>query len=725
MDIVYSDSERIAKELGVLTEYSLDLAFGQDENSFSLTMPLRSRDIKYGSYIYQTGTEYGGIVDKMKVDTANRQIVYSGRTWHGILASKIIEPDAGADYLLVNGDANEVIGQLIERAGLSDIFIVDPESAIHEIDNYQIRYGNLYAVLVEMLYSFGYKLRIEHDYIEFEPGTQYSYYEWRVKLSAVGDIDYASDEAWNSSQRDFTAEQNNRPINHMVCLGSGQLRNRHVIHLFSDGVNIMPYVKSNLVMYSDVRRNIATNIKVSQVVSTVGELPVESADNTYAGILSGEVYQWYDDGWHEVINHFLLNPSLDVIDKPIKDDDYILDKTAIQFIGIDENAIVYDYPNAEIINNYELVKSEPSDWQTMDWNKNEKYYKYSPSNTENEDGYETIKGDEGAVYEELTSEPSDWTTNVDKYFIGIPEMGGHMSYEPVEQVNVDNYRVVESSPYLPWNAQYMLYYYKEGDVYKPVQGVSESGYEQADITVARNEWSTNYGQYYTRAWNGTYWVYTSVAPARKSTYLKQTSKPQDWDTNYTNYYEVVRVGNTSQYKKVEGVTKKVKNKTITVAPTWKREKFYNKYEYNVAPAFTYTAGDLWKAYSRTVAPPFRENYYYQKITVTQAPAFEMNMYYKKRESYVAPAFGQGTVYIRHQDHYANLVESAIKRFKEYLNCDKINISLKPSEQYDIGDIVGATDDVTGLTVVKPITKKIVKISRDRTSISYETGGMGL
>jgi hypothetical protein len=716
VDIVYSDSERIAKELGVLTEYSLDLAFGQDENSFSLTMPLRSRDIKYGSYIYQTGTEYGGIVDKMKVDTANRQIIYSGRTWHGILASKIIEPDAGADYLLVSGDANEIIGQLIERAGLSDIFIVDPESAIHEIDNYQIRYGNLYAVLVEMLYSFGYKLKIEHDYIEFEPGTQYSYYEWRVKLSAVSNIDYASDEAWNSSQRDFTAEQNNRPINHMVCLGSGQLKNRHVIHLFSDGVNIMPYVKSNLVMYIDVRRNIATNIKVSQVVNSTSELPAESTDNTYVGILSGEVYQWYDDGWHEVINHFLLNPSLEVIDKPIKDDDYILDKTAIQFIGIDENAIVFDYPNAETVSNYIPLNTEPADWNQINWERNEKYYKYSPSD-DSEDNYQAIKGEESKAYKIIPTKPADWDTNVDKYYARFDR-----EYKKIDFINIDNFTLLHSSDVPDWTTTYRQYYEKQGVEYINVKAITVTQYAQADITAAQNEWTYNYGNYYTRHWDGTSYIYTAVPAASKSMYVVQQSVPDDWNANYGNYYHRTATGD---YVKVPGETKKVKKKTVTVAPTWYANRYYTKVDYSTYPPFSYKAGDLWKPYQTVTAPPFAENKYYDKSATPVAPEFEANKYYTEVITYVAPLFSPKTVYIRHQDHYANLVESAIKRFKEYLNCDKINISLRPSEQYDIGDVVGATDDVTGLTVIKPITKKIVKISRDRTSISYETGGMGL
>ena len=40
--------------------------------------------------------------------------------------------------------------------------------------------------------------------------------------------------------------------------------------------------------------------------------------------------------------------------------------------------------------------------------------------------------------------------------------------------------------------------------------------------------------------------------------------------------------------------------------------------------------------------------------------------------------------------------------------------------FDVGDVVGAVDTVTGISVSVPITKKIVSIRNDYMSVSYET-----
>lgn len=45
-----------------------------------------------------------------------------------------------------------------------------------------------------------------------------------------------------------------------------------------------------------------------------------------------------------------------------------------------------------------------------------------------------------------------------------------------------------------------------------------------------------------------------------------------------------------------------------------------------------------------------------------------------------------------------------------------------NENYDIGDLIEARENITGLTVKECITKKIVKIEDDTVKITYEVGG---
>ena len=51
----------------------------------------------------------------------------------------------------------------------------------------------------------------------------------------------------------------------------------------------------------------------------------------------------------------------------------------------------------------------------------------------------------------------------------------------------------------------------------------------------------------------------------------------------------------------------------------------------------------------------------------------------------------------------------------------MSVSLNETEYaFDVGDIVSAIDNVTGISVSVPISKKIVSIKNDYMSVSYET-----
>ena len=78
LNLIYADTNW--QDIGVLTEYTLDMAYGRDENSFRLAMPIDRKLLDFGYYFYEEGGEIGGKVDAIKVDTANKQIIYSGRT---------------------------------------------------------------------------------------------------------------------------------------------------------------------------------------------------------------------------------------------------------------------------------------------------------------------------------------------------------------------------------------------------------------------------------------------------------------------------------------------------------------------------------------------------------------------------------------------------------------------------------------------------------------------
>lgn len=208
------------EDLGVLQDYTLDLAFGADENDFECKIVKDKHCCEAGYYLYYEGSEYGGIIDSIRVDTANEEITYSGRTWHGILESKVIEPDG--DYLTLSGEANVVLSILIDRMGLSKLFTVPPYNSGITISSYKMqRYITGYTGIRKMLQAFGGKLQV-------------SFHEGCVYLSAVPLVDYSQDEQFDTDQIDFVIKKNHSPINHVICLGKGELSEREVIHLYAD-----------------------------------------------------------------------------------------------------------------------------------------------------------------------------------------------------------------------------------------------------------------------------------------------------------------------------------------------------------------------------------------------------------------------------------------------------------------------------------------------------------
>lgn len=219
MDLIYTDTNRIDK--GVLTAYAFDLSFGADENDFEITLGANEPALSDGSFAYIEGTEYGGIIDGIKVSTNNNTVTYKGRTWHGLLDSKVIEPDTGKSHLIVSGDANEILAMLVDRLGLTGLFVAAEESSGINISEYRFeRYCKGYDGIWDMLADNGAKLNI-------------AWVNRAVRLSAVPVVDY-TDAPEDSDTASLNVEKYSKKVNHLICLGKGDLEKREVIHLYAD-----------------------------------------------------------------------------------------------------------------------------------------------------------------------------------------------------------------------------------------------------------------------------------------------------------------------------------------------------------------------------------------------------------------------------------------------------------------------------------------------------------
>lgn len=211
MLFVYADKN--LADIKALKPISAEFAFGSDENDFSLVMPYQSEVLEAGYYVYVDGSEYGGMLCDIETDKTNHKRTYSGVSWQGLLAQKILMPDAGADYLTVTGDAHTLLTTLIKRIGLNSIMSVSSATSAYIVKNFQFeRYVDAYSGIRAMLKSVGATLKIECS-------------ASKVILSAV---------AIQNHETSAVTTTYSRPVNHLICLGKGELKDRTVIHFYAN-----------------------------------------------------------------------------------------------------------------------------------------------------------------------------------------------------------------------------------------------------------------------------------------------------------------------------------------------------------------------------------------------------------------------------------------------------------------------------------------------------------
>ncbi len=734
MDLIYQNADRVDE--GVMKHYEMDMAYGKDENDFVLTMDLDGHCLEEGYILYMEGTEYGGIVDRIKVSNVDNTVCYSGRTWHGVLEGKVMEPHGSNDYLLLNGNANEVLRELIEKWNLTDLFTVSAEESPVDIINYKVRYVTGYTGIRQMLFASGGKLIMK-------------YRENRVELSAVPYIDYSQDEEFDSSQVYFTAEKDYRPLNHLICAGLGESNEPYTIHLFCDeykglqayAVTDMPIKDSDYILTKENQKLYGKD----EVAEVLDNGSVQIVKNY---ILLNEMPAGWDinaDTWNDRFDDiytldennsfkqaeakeqkvYELQTSQPNDWKTNHDDYYVIG-------GVNEDGETeYEHPKFEGDDLYRFLVSKPLFWER---NFNLYYEKVTKMDNDGNvvtDEYgnavieyrelEYVKGEER--YEELTSEPPDWNNHYESYYTRHNNGLGDV-YSKVSSVTKYEYKKQKSQP-SDWNTNYAGYYQKSGSSYVQVLP------KYKKVTSKPKKWASVYADYYQRINDGTAITYKQVASVSKESYELQKSKPSDWKENYKSYY----LKEQNAYKTVSGDS----------TPAWKKKTYYTKKTEQTAPAYdsvkpvysanapewgkcprytreSKTVAPKWKAGMYYVLaytiepPPWRANTYYEKV-----PQWKADTYYTEIEKMVAPVWKEGCYYRQYLDHYARLVEKGMEHLQKKINCDKIDISLELENIYDINDVIGARENITGLSVWMPITKKIVKITDTTETVEYEVG----
>lgn len=226
-DIIVAAPDGTELRCMLFSEY--DFEIGDEENSFLVTCPRAEwESVANDSRIYIPGTEYGGLYKRLESDTKNNSVAVGGLTWRGMLQKKIISPPSGQDYATDSGELNAILGARVSTA-FPGLFVGSSESTGVTVSFQYQRYVTMYDGLKALLKSVGYKMQIEYDQVLR-----------KVVVSAVPIVDYSSEIEYSSDMSaDYSMTIDRTGINHLVCLGSGELRNRIVEHLYVNGNGVI------------------------------------------------------------------------------------------------------------------------------------------------------------------------------------------------------------------------------------------------------------------------------------------------------------------------------------------------------------------------------------------------------------------------------------------------------------------------------------------------------
>lgn len=201
-----------------------DFEVGDEENSYLVTCNSAEWEtIEDGSRVYIPNTEYGGLFKRLEVDTKKGTVACGGYTWRGMLQNKIIIPPSGQDYATDSGELNAIIGARVSAA-FPNLFVGSSVPTGITVNYRYNRYVTLYDGIKAMLKSVGYKMQISYDQETA-----------KVVVEAVPIVDYSNRIEYSSDMNaDYTMNMEATGINHLICLGQGELKDRVVVHLYVD-----------------------------------------------------------------------------------------------------------------------------------------------------------------------------------------------------------------------------------------------------------------------------------------------------------------------------------------------------------------------------------------------------------------------------------------------------------------------------------------------------------
>ena len=207
---------------GYVKNFYLDMEVGEG-NTFVITVP-KDSELTYGCKIAEAGTEFGGIITNIETNTSDTTVTWGGRTFRGMFEKRIIRPlkEGVDDYRTASGNVATIINAFLAEFGLNSLFVCDASeySVTYQFE----RYVTFLHGMNRMLETIGCILTFQYDdddnmvHIIVKKATDHSD---SVELSN----DYKIKIKFNADKG---------TVNHLVCLGKGELHERVVIDLYVD-----------------------------------------------------------------------------------------------------------------------------------------------------------------------------------------------------------------------------------------------------------------------------------------------------------------------------------------------------------------------------------------------------------------------------------------------------------------------------------------------------------
>lgn len=229
MALIYTDATLVEK--GYLSGAVLDLQEEESENSFTLEMGLDDYSkLSDGCCVYdEDNPQFGGMVRAIRIQTAQNSLTWQGLTFAGILGTKIIEPPAGHAYRILTGTFAQKVDAVLTNIGMSNVFYTDADGG--STGEWQIdRYTDALTALRKLAAQNNLSMVVSFDA---------NHVGQKLKISFSPSRTVEAGDEYDSDLFSFDIEKDLKPVNHLICLGGGQLQNRDVYHLYSNSTGVI------------------------------------------------------------------------------------------------------------------------------------------------------------------------------------------------------------------------------------------------------------------------------------------------------------------------------------------------------------------------------------------------------------------------------------------------------------------------------------------------------